>query len=74
MLKYLALSAVLAGIALSSFGCCGICNGDGVAYTRRERQARHRDIIDNDCRQFVDDCDSFWLMDHKTHLSQWQVE
>jgi hypothetical protein len=50
------------------------CGGDGVAYTRRERQARHRDIIDNDWKQLTDDFDYLLLMEHKTHLSKWQIE
>jgi len=61
------LAAVLATVFQS--GC-----GDGVAYTRRERQARQKDIIDNDWKQLTDDWDYLLLMEHKGHLSKWQVE
>src|SRR5437867_435776 len=76
IMKYILLTATLALLSISALGCC--CNtchfGDGVVYDRQERKARHKAIIDNDCKQFTDDWDYFWLMDEKTRLSEWKVE
>lgn len=68
-MKSLLILAALASLLIPVCGC-----GDGVAYTRRERENRYRQIIDNDFRQMTDDFDSFWLMDQKSHLSQWEIE
>jgi hypothetical protein len=89
-MKYVLLAITLAVLLIPTLGCCcgtggscsggglfagGICKpGYGVAYSPQERKARHRAIIDNDCRQFVDDCDYFWLMEEKSHLSKWHVK
>ena len=68
-MKYFLMLAALAALLIPVLGC-----GDGVAYSRQERANRQKEIIDNDFRQMTDDWDTFWLMDQKTHLSQWNVD
>ena len=68
-MKSMLILAALAALLAPVLGC-----GDGVASTRRERENRYREIIDSDFRQMTDDFDSFWLMDQKSHLSQWTIE
>ena len=60
---------LLAIIAVAQSGC-----GDGVALTRRERHALHKDIRENDRRQLTDDWDSIMLNERKSRLSWWRVE
>lgn len=50
------------------------CSGDGVAYTRRERQERNRRIREIDQRQLNDDLDLLLLQDQPTRLSRWAIE
>jgi len=68
MKRFVLLSA-LAALVLASIGC-----GDGMAITSRERQERHRLILENDMKQINDDWDSIWLMDRPTRLSYSQTE
>jgi hypothetical protein len=68
MKRFVLLSA-LAALVLASIGC-----GDGMAITRRERQERHRLILENDMKQINDDWDSIWLMDRPTRLSYSRTE
>ncbi len=68
-MKHLLILAILAALLVPALGC-----GDGVAYSRRERENRYKQIIDNDFRQLTDDWDYLWLMEHRSHLSRWKVE
>ncbi len=60
--------------AAAQYGCDCCPNGDGVAMTRSERKALHKEIRKNDCQQLTDDWDSFWLNERKGHLSWWKIE
>lgn len=79
-MKYVLLSATLAALTASMCGCScagggtSCFKGDGVADDHAARKNRYKQIIDNDCKQMTDDWDYFWLMDDKSHLSQWQVQ
>ncbi len=68
-MKRWVLFAALAATAIAQTGC-----GDGVAYTRREREERTRRNFDNDMRQLTDDWDYFWLDEQRGRLSRWRVE
>ena len=68
-MKRCILLTVIGTATLLQTGC-----GDGVAASKRERQARMSQIIDNDFRQLTDDWDYLWLMDEKTHLSRFEIE
>ena len=79
-MKYLFLLATLTALVAPMWGCCcasggtSCFKGDGVADDCAARKNRYKQIIDNDCKQMTDDWDYFWLMDDKSHLSQWQVQ
>ena len=68
MKRLVLLSALLVAMILAT-GC-----GEGVAITRRERQERHKRILENDWKQINDDWDAFWLNDREGRLSWWRVE
>lgn len=68
MKRLVLLSALLVSLILTS-GC-----GDGVAITRRERQERHKRILESDFKQLNDDWDAFWLNDQEGRLTWARVE
>ena len=68
MKRLVLLSTLLAMMTLAT-GC-----GDGVAITRRERQERHKRILESDWKQINDDWDAFWLNDREGRLTWFQVE
>ncbi|NLX21168.1 MAG: hypothetical protein GXY55_05775 [Phycisphaerae bacterium] len=68
-MKRVLIAAILLGLLSLAVGC-----GDGVAITSRERQERHRRIMENDWKQLNDDWDSFWLMDRPGRLTWSRVE
>ena len=68
MKRLLLLSVLLVSMILVT-GC-----GDGLLADRRERQERHKRILENDLKQIVDDWDAFWLNDRPGRLSWARVE
>ncbi len=46
--------------------------GDGVAYTRREREQHWRQYFQDDMEQLNDDFDLFMLNDRPSRLSRWK--
>ena len=68
MKRCVILATLVATIVLAA-GC-----GDGVAYTRRERQERNRRILDNDMKQLVDDWDMLWLNERESRRTKWRKE
>ena len=42
--------------------------------TTSERDLRIKQIVKQQFRMFVDDWDTFWLLDHSTRLSSWHVD
>lgn len=61
------VSAILIGTMASFFGC-----GDGVAYSRREREHRWRTYFEDDMKMINDDFDLFMLNDRPSRLSKWK--
>ena len=49
------------------FGCHGVID------TYAQRQRRIRNESDYLARQFVDDCDLFWLADRPMQLTEWHI-
>jgi hypothetical protein len=68
-MKRLVLLSVLLVAMILATGC-----GEGIAITRRERQERHKRILENDWKQINDDWDSFWLNDREGRLTWSRVE
>ncbi|GMU21241.1 MAG: hypothetical protein AMXMBFR13_13340 [Phycisphaerae bacterium] len=68
-MKRLMLAASLLIGTVLPLGC-----GDGMAYTRRERQVIHERIREIDRRQLVDDIDYLLLQEQPTRLSRWAIE
>ncbi len=66
--RWTMLATLVATMALQT-GC-----GDGMAYTRRERQHRARLNFENDMKQLADDVDLFLLNDQHLRTSRWSVE
>ena len=50
------------------------CTGDGVAYSRRERQEAYRRSLEMDQRMMNDDIDFLMLRDQPSRLSRWSIE
>lgn len=48
--------------------------GDGMAITARERQQRHRHIMETDMKQLNDDWDAVWLLDQPGRMTWSRVE
>jgi hypothetical protein len=66
MKRWIILAALLASFLLQS-GC-----GDGVAYTRRERQHRWAEFFEDDMEMLNSDIDLFMLNDRPSRLSRWK--
>jgi hypothetical protein len=66
-MKRLILLATLLSALILSTGC-----GDGVAYTRRERQEHWAQNFDEDMHQLNDDWDLIMLNDRPSRLSRWR--
>jgi len=58
-------------LMIGSMGLGAGC-GDGVAYTRREREQRWRQYFQDDMEQINDDFDLFMLNDRPSRLSRWK--
>ncbi|NLX12272.1 MAG: hypothetical protein GXY44_01280 [Phycisphaerales bacterium] len=67
MKRWLWLLWLIIGSMVLSVGC-----GDGVAYTRREREQRWRQYFQDDMEQLNDDFDLFMLNDRPSRLSRWK--
>jgi hypothetical protein len=66
MKHWIMLAALLTSLFLQS-GC-----GDGVAFSRRERQHRWTTYFEDDMKQLNDDFDLFMLNDRPSRLSKWK--
>lgn len=68
-MRTLIILATLSSLLFLISGC-----GSGMAYSGAERHDRFERIAERDCKQFVDDWDSFWLQDDDpTRLTKWRV-
>ena len=66
-MKRLILLATLVSLLFCASGC-----GDGMAYTRREREHRWLTYFEDDMKQLNDDVDLFMLNDRPSRLSKWK--
>jgi len=73
----LVMGCFLAGCQTETSLSAGRTRGDALATpgeTMSERDLRIRQIVKQQFRMFVDDWDTFWLLDHSTRLSPWHVD